>query len=93
MLDFIEIEDEVIAPQAGALADGGQLGRLEVGVAKRRQVAVAVGEARQGVDDADQPIAQHRQPLAHQEQIGVVGHIAAGGAKVNDAAVPGATSP
>ena len=89
MLDLVEVEDEIIAPQAGALAHGGQLGRLEVGEAERRQVAPADGEPRQGVDDADQPVAQHRQPLAHQYQVGIVGDEAAGGAEVEDGAGAG----
>ena len=34
-----------------------------------------------------------RKPFAHQDQVGVVGDVAAGGAEVNDVAAPGQTSP
>ena len=34
--EFVQVEDEVVAPQTGPLADGRQLGRLEVGEAERR---------------------------------------------------------
>ena len=30
MLDLLEVQQEVVTPQAGALADGDELGRLEV---------------------------------------------------------------
>ena len=93
VLDFVEVEDEVVAPETGALADGGQLRRLEVGEAERGQVAPAGGEPRQGVDDADEAVAQHPQPFAHQYQVGIVGDVAAGGAEVEDVAGAGAASP
>ena len=57
------------------------------------QVALAGGEAGQGVDDADQPVAQQAKPFAHQHQVGVVGDVAAGGAEVDDVAGGGAASP
>ena len=86
VLQFVQVQDEIVAPEAGAFADGGQLGRLEVREAERLQVAVACGKAGQGVDDADQAVAQQTQPLAHQDQVSVVGDIAAGGAEVDDVA-------
>jgi len=68
----LQIENEVVTPQAGAFADSGKLRRLEVREAERRQFAPLRGEASQGVDDADEPVAQEAQALAHQNQIGIV---------------------
>ena len=48
MLDLVQVEDEVVAPQAGPLADRGQLGRLEVGEAERRQVRATAGRSGPG---------------------------------------------
>ena len=59
VLDLVQVEQEIVAPQAGPLADGGQLGRLEVREAQRRPGrASCSANAGQGVDDADQPVAQ-----------------------------------
>src|SRR5262249_57371055 len=38
----------------------------------------------QGSEDADEPIAQPSHSLAHQDQVGIVGDVAAGGAEVNN---------
>ena len=86
VVDLVEVEHEVLAPQTGPFADGGQLGRLEVGKAHRGQVAPGEGEPGQGVDDAHHPIANPREPLAHEQKIGVVGDVATGGAEVDDPA-------
>src|SRR5207244_4734712 len=83
-LDFVEVEDEVVTPQAGAFSDGRELGRLEVRVAERRFRPPGFGEAGQGVDHADELVAEYPQPVAHQDQVGVVGGVTTGGAKVND---------
>ena len=45
MLDLLQVEQQVLDPQAGALADGGGLGRLEVGEAERGQVPVLAGRS------------------------------------------------
>ncbi len=45
---------------------------------------MAPGEVGQGGDDADQPVAQQLETFAHQDQIGVVGDVAAGGPQMDD---------
>ena len=57
MFDLLKVEDEVVAPQSGALADGGKLGGLKMREPKRGHIAIPLGEAGQGVDDADQAVA------------------------------------
>ena len=93
MLEFVQIENEIVAPQTGAFADGRELGRLKMRETERGQIAPARGEAGQRVDDADEPIAQQPQTLAHQDQIGIVGDIAAGAPRWMIARASGQTSP
>ena len=52
VLDFGQIEHQVVGPQARPPADGRRLGRLQVREAERRQVAVLLGEVGQRVDHA-----------------------------------------
>ena len=64
VLDLLQIEDEILRPEACPLADGGELGGLEVRVAEGGQVFPLDGEGGQGVDgvgqaDGDQ-LAGHR---------------------------------
>ena len=91
VFDFIEVKNKVITPQARPLANGRQLGRLEVRESECRQVAPAFGKACQCVDDANQAVAEQLQSRPHQDQIGVVGDVAAGGPKMNDVAGAGSS--
>ena len=55
VLDLGEVEDEVLRPEAGALADRRQLRRLEVGVGETGQGPVPPGESRQADERGGDP--------------------------------------
>ena len=40
VLDFRQVQHQVVGPQAGPLADGGRLRRLEMGVGQAGQIAI-----------------------------------------------------
>ena len=84
VFDVFQVEHRQI--HCGPLADRRRLGRLHVGQAETRQVAVLLGEPAEPIDHRHQPRADQRQGLAHQEQVRVVGHVTARGAEVNDPA-------
>ena len=85
MLELVQIEQEIVTPQAGPLADRRQLRRLEVRPTERRQIAMSPGKAGQSVDDGYEPIAQQAQAFAQQYQIGIVGDEATGRSQVQNA--------
>ena len=85
MFDLGQVEHQVVGPQAGPLADRRRLGRLQVREAQAGQVAML---ARRTCASASiTPTSRARdqlQRLAHQDQIGVVGDVAARRAQVDD---------
>ncbi len=83
-LDLGQVEHEVIGPQAGPLAHRRRLGRLKVREGQAGHGPILLGEAGQAVDHGHQPVADHFQGLAEQHEIGVVGHVAACRAQVDD---------
>ena len=83
-LDLGQVEHEIVGPEAGPLAHRRRLGRLEVREGQAGQGPILLGEAGQAVDHGHQPVADHFQGLAQQDQIGVVGHVAACRAQVDD---------
>ena len=85
MVQLLHIHIELIHPQSGALAHGGQLGGLAVGVGEAGHVLVLGGELRQIGNDADELFAHQFKALPHDDDIGVVAHIAAGSAQMDDA--------
>ena len=84
VLDFGQVERQVVRPQARPPADGRRLGRLQVREAERRQVAVLLGKVGERVDHRRQPPGDHLQRFADQDQVGVVGDVAARGAEMDD---------
>src|SRR5438105_3239830 len=84
VLDLVQVEDEVVTPEAGPFPHSHELGRLKVRETQRRQIAPLVGEAPQSVDDADQTIAKQTETIPHEQEIGVVGDVAAGRTQMND---------
>src|SRR5207247_2162629 len=81
---LVRVEQELLHPQRDALPDGRELRRLEVGVREARQLAVATRQLREGDDDGRDPSQQQLQPLAHQQEVGVVGDVRAGRAEVKE---------
>ena len=81
MLDFGQVHREIVGPETRPFADGRRLGGLEMGEAEAGQIAVLGGEGGQRVDHGRHPAGDHLQALAEQQQVGVVGHVAACGAR------------
>ena len=84
-VQLAQVGEEVLHPERRALADGDELGGLIVGIAQRRRRLVAVRELREVRQHPQQLAAQVFQPVAVEDQVGVVGHIAACRAEVDDA--------
>ena len=84
VLDFGQILHQVVGPEAGSLADSRRLGRLQMRVCQAGDGAMLLGE-RRPARRSRVPTARTRcKAFAHQQQIGVVGHIATGGPQVDD---------
>ena len=84
MLHFLEVQQQILQPQARPLADRRRLRRLEVGEAERRQVAVAAREVGQRRNGRDQSLAHQLECIPLLDQLGVVGDERAGRAQVNE---------
>ena len=83
--ELLEVEHEVLHPERRALADGGELGRLEVGVAEAGHArAVRAANASSAASTAMSRPRSRREPVAHEDQVGVVGDERAGGAEVDE---------
>ena len=80
--DLLHVEREVLHPERGALADGRELRRLEVGVGEAGKLGRPPGERLQCAQHRDEPAEQQPQPFAHDDEVGVVGDERAGGAEV-----------
>jgi len=85
VLDFFQVEHEIVTPQRGPLADGCRLGRLQVREGQTGQLAVSFGEHRQLVDDRHELRNDESQGVADLDQLGVVGDEAARRPEVDDA--------
>ena len=90
VLDLAQVHHQLVGPQGGPLAHGGGLGGLAVGVGHAGHILVLAGKAGQLGQHAHQLFAHQLQALAHDDDVGVVAHIAAGGAQVDDAGGLGA---
>jgi len=66
-----QVPEKLLEPKRSPLADGRQLGRLEVGEAERRQVLVLLGEGRQARDDGRELVEQEREAVAQEDEVGV----------------------
>ena len=79
---FFGVEQEVLHPQRDALAHGRELRRLEVGVGEAGQGAVLARDLAERHQHRGEPTEQQLQPLPHQQEVGVIGHVGAGSAEV-----------
>ena len=85
VLHLLQIHEQLVHPEGGPLAHGDHLGGLIVGVAQGGQSLVFVGKLAQSSQDTHQLVPDKPEGLAHDDDIGVVPHIAAGGPQVDDA--------
>ena len=90
VVKLLQIHVQLVHPERGALADGGQLRGLAVGVGQAGHGLVLVGELGQICQHADDLLAHELQALAHDDDVGVVTDIAAGRAQMDDALCLGA---
>ena len=85
LIQLLHVTEEVLHPQRGPLAHRHRLGRLIVGIAQRGGGGVPPGKIRQIHQHRQQLCPQIPQAVPVQDQVGVVGDIAAGGAQMDDA--------
>ena len=90
MVDLVEVHHQLVGPQGGALAHGGGLGGLAVGVGHAGHVLVLFGKVGQLGQHANELFADELQALPHHDDVGVVAHIAAGSTQMDDAGGLGA---
>ena len=79
-----QVHHQLIHPQRGPLANGGQLGGLEVGVAQAGQILVLPGKSGKVPQHLDDLPGHQGHGVPEDEDIGVVPHIAGGGAQVDN---------
>ena len=84
VLHLLQIHQQLVHPQGGPLAHRHQLGRLKVGEAQGGQGLVLPGKPGQVVQHPHQLVAHQLQGLPHQNDVGVIPYIAAGGAQMDD---------
>ena len=84
VLHLLQVHEQLVHPQGGPLAHGDQLGGLEVGEAQGGQGLVLPGKFGQMGQHPHQLVPDQQQGLPHEDDVGVVPHIAAGGPQVDD---------
>ena len=83
-VQLLDIEKQVVEPEAGPLADGGGLGGLEMGVGQAGQSLVLLRKVTESGHGVYQELPHQQQAVPHLQNVGVVTHIAGGGAQVDD---------
>ena len=84
-LDLVQIHQQLVDPEGRALADGGQLCRLEMREAEGRLILVCVSKCAQLADDGNQLLADEQQALLELDDVGVVADVGAGRTQMDDA--------
>jgi len=85
VVDLAEVHHQLVGPQGSALAHGGGLGGLAVGVGHAGHILVLLGELCQLCQHADELLAHQLEALTHHDNVGIVADIAAGGTQMDDA--------
>jgi hypothetical protein len=83
-LHLLQIQVKVLHPQGAALADCGQLRRLQVSESQGGQVLMLFGKPSHDLQKNHQSRANENQTLLHLHEVGVVAHVATGGTQVDD---------
>ena len=89
-MQVVQIQHQIVEPERGALAHRHHLRRLQVRIAQRRQCLVFQRKVTQIFHHAAELPSHQRQRVLEDNHIGVVPHVAGGGAEMNDRARLGA---
>src|ERR1051325_2586951 len=84
--NFVQIHQEVLAPQTRSFPHRRKLSWLKVRESQRRQALPAPGKSCQRVEHPHKPVSNELKPLAHEDQVRVIRHEAACSAEMNDVA-------
>ena len=84
-IQLLQVRQQVLEPQGGPLAHGHRLGGLIVGIAQGGGGGVFFRKGGEVLHHRQQLAPQIHQPVPVQDQVGVVGDIAAGGPQMDDA--------
>ena len=84
MVQLLHVSEKVLHPQDSAFAHGHGLCRLVVCIAQGRRVGIFFREGCQVIQHSQQLCAQMDKAIPVQDQVGVVGHIAAGGPQMEN---------
>ena len=84
-VQFFEVDEHVLEPEASALADGRELGGLEVRGTELGHVLVFHGKLGKLVHHAAETLADHDEALLHLDEVGVVTHEGGSRTEVDDA--------
>ncbi len=85
MIDLLQIHQQLVDPQGGTLAHGGQLCGLKMGIRQSGHGLVAVRKPGKIADHVDELPAHHLQGVPHNDHVRVIPHIAGGCPQVDDA--------
>ena len=89
-IELFDVKQQVVYPQAGALADGRRLGGLKMRIGKRRQGLVLFCKLTERRDGVHKELADDEQPAAHTDDVRIVADVAARRAEVDDGLCLGA---
>ena len=70
-LEVPQVPQEFLNPEGGSLADGGQLGGLEMGEPEGGQVTVSLGKLGETRDDSGQLGQEDIESVSEEDQVGV----------------------
>ena len=92
-VQLANIEQKIVEPKTGALSHRGRLGRLKMRVGQRALTFPALRKGSESLRGVHKQPPDMPEPVAHIQDIRIVAHIAACGAKVDDGARRGAEIP
>lgn len=82
-LEVAQVPEKLLDPEGGTLADGRQLGGLEVGETKGREVLVLLGEGGETSNDDGELGEEDVETITEEDQVGVVSDKARGGTEAD----------
>jgi hypothetical protein len=76
VLDGFEVEKQILGPLGGALADGDELGGLEMRVGESGEGLVLHGELGEVGENFSEFREEQVHGIAHEDEFGIVGYVA-----------------